>query len=202
MTQGPGNGPAPATASPSATINPATTVYAIDANGDVFGVNSATDTTTDPIPTNGGVLSFVMAPGGQTAYALLNDGLIVPIDTASGRLGTEIQVPSSLSYDAMAISPDGSTIFLSDEQSGFVLPIDIATGRTENVITTGGGPGPMAFSLSGATGYVLDQYADSVTAFSTVSHQVLATIRVGKEPVGISAAPSGTVYVAVAIDAP
>lgn len=187
----------PSTASPvnSHPAGSGATVYAVDSDGYVYGLNAATGTATVPVSTNGGLVDFAMAPGGGTAYALVNDGLIVPVNTASRRTGKTIPVPSALQVGGMVIAPDGTTIYLSDIQNNRVLAISIRTGTVVATIPTGVAPGPIAFSLSGRTGYVINRNADTVTAFSTVNHRVLATVPVGKDAMAIATAPTGTVYV-------
>jgi YVTN family beta-propeller protein len=195
----PGRRPAatPSTASPDNTYpnGSGATVYAVDSDGYVYGLNAATGTATAPVTTNGGLVAFAMAPDGGTAYALVNDGLIVPVNTVSRRTGKVIPVPSALQVGGMAIAPDGRTIYLADDQNNRVLAISVRTGTVVATVPTGAAPGPMAFSLSGTTGYVIDKDAETVTAFSTVNHHALATIPVGKDAMAIATAPTGTVYV-------
>ena len=58
-------------------------------------------------------------------------------------------------------------------------------------------PGPIAIDPSAHLGYVVNQGADTVSVFDTVTFKVKKTIGVGTNPVAIAADPStGLVYVA------
>ena len=65
-----------------------------------------------------------------------------PISTADNRPGKPIstgQMPT-----AIAIAPDGTTVYVANYYSGTVTPIRTATGTTERSIKVGRGPAAIA----------------------------------------------------------
>jgi YVTN family beta-propeller protein len=63
---------------------------------------------------------------------------VTPIDVATGRAGTPIQVGKG--PVAIAITPDGKTAYVASYKASTVTPIDVATGRAGTPITVGNSP--------------------------------------------------------------
>ena len=85
--------------------------------------------------------------GPETAYVVsFGAGTVTPIDVATGRAGTPIQV--EITARAMAITPDGKTAYVVNEDvgGGTVTPIDLATGRAGTPIQVGNAPDAIAIT--------------------------------------------------------
>ena len=79
---------------------------------------------------------------------------------------------------AIAITPDGSTAYVTDNGDGTVTPIDIATDVAGSPIAVGRAPAAIAITPDGSSAYVVNQ------GDGTVTHVLLpstpdATIAVG-----------------------
>ncbi len=136
--------------------------------------------------------------------ASAGSGMVTPIDVATGRAGTPIQVGNA--PDAIAITPDAKTAYVANYgangSGNTVTPIDVATGRAGSPIRVGNGPDAIAITPDGKTAYV-GNYGDKNGNGSTMTPIDLATdragtpIRVGNGPWAIAITPDGkTAYVA------
>jgi YVTN family beta-propeller protein len=74
-------------------------------------------------------------PGGDSAA-------VIPIPAATGQPGTPIKVHVSADPALLAATPDGKTVYLVDERSGTVIPIDTATSTAGAPIPVGPPPAP------------------------------------------------------------
>ena len=115
--------------------------------------------------------------------------------TAADAAGTPIDVGSD-PY-ALAVSPDGSTVWVANGGSDTVQPIPTDTDVAGTPITVGSDPDAVAVSPDGSTVYVADFLSNAVTPISTSDRHRRHPIGAGSEPAGIAVSPDGsTVYVA------
>ena len=80
---------------------------------------------------------MVMSRDGKTLYVALGLGLngVAAIDTATFTVVNTIEIDGEYTH-GLAISPDGTTLYAGDRDTGFVTPIDIATGVAGTPIDT------------------------------------------------------------------
>ena len=98
---------------------------------------------------------------------------------------------------AVAISPDGKTLYVANIASNKVSVVDAATNAVTATIAVGQGPSAVIVSPNGAYAYVGNRDAGTVSVINTATDQVTATVTVGSSPMGLAIAPDGThVYVA------
>ena len=69
----------------------------------------------------------------------------------------------------MAISPDGKTLYVSNEWSDTVTEVDAATFAVKRTLKTGWGPVGLVTDRSGKTLYVANSIADSVSLIDLAS---------------------------------
>jgi hypothetical protein len=99
-----------------------------------------------------------MSPDGKTAYAVgfapvapLTD--VIPIATATGTLGRTSGTDQL--FLALAITPDGKTLYLSTDNLTGVIPYATATNTLGKLIKIpGAGMGNMVFTPDGSTAYI------------------------------------------------
>ena len=86
-------------------------------------------------PTRPAVTVYVAEadPGGDSAA-------VIPIPAATGKPGTPIKVHVSADPALLAATPDGTTVYLVDQGSGTVTPIDTATNTAGAPIPVGSSP--------------------------------------------------------------
>jgi YVTN family beta-propeller protein len=93
------------------------------------------------------------------------------------------QQPGTGCTQAVAVSPDGAKVYVSNG-----LTVAVASAATDAVITqitAGSGPGPLALTPDGKTLYVANANDGTVSVISTATNAVIATI--GNEP-GVASA--------------
>jgi YVTN family beta-propeller protein len=92
---------------------------------------------------------------------------------------------------AVAVSPDGKTLYVSDKTAGCVTVIDVAAGKPVRDIPVPGEPNGLALSADGRTLYVAERKAHAVALIDTATGQITARIPVGYWPVAVALAEKG-----------
>jgi YVTN family beta-propeller protein len=105
---------------------------------------------------------------------------------------------------SMAITPDGTTIYVLDlgssqDKEGLVIPIRTATNTALRPIRIGlAWPFVITIAITpdSKTAYVTNAYTDTVTPIRTATNTALAPIKVRESPLAIAITPDGqTAYV-------
>jgi YVTN family beta-propeller protein len=96
---------------------------------------------------------------------------------------------------AMAAAAPG-TAYVTNEGSGSVTPIEVATNEPGAEIQVGSGPEGIAITPDGKTAYVANVKSFSVTPIELATNKAGNAIKVGGAPEGIAITPDGkTAYV-------
>ncbi len=104
---------------------------------------------------------------------------------------------SAHTASSIGLTPDGTTVFVVNPDSGSVSAIDTASETKLAEIVVGRDPRLLALSPDGQRLYVTSQASATLTILATHPFSVLTKLRVGPEPYGVVAAPTGPlVYVA------
>jgi DNA-binding beta-propeller fold protein YncE len=165
---------------------------------------------TGQISLPGGVSSFVMSRDGKTLYAETGDGELIAVNAATGRPEREFAVSSRPLGQAMMLTPDGRTLYittLSDDLDpiGAVVPVDLRTGAVGLDISVGWDPASLAITPDGRTLYVAIDGLDGemqvapnrVKVIDTATGAVRASLPWRVPPLSLAMAPDGrTVWVA------
>jgi DNA-binding beta-propeller fold protein YncE len=67
-------------------------------------------------------------PGAAWVLGYFEGSPLIPISLASGKLGTPVQIGDGFDDDAIAITPDGQTAFVTQNATNIIVPVDLATG--------------------------------------------------------------------------
>jgi YVTN family beta-propeller protein len=92
----------------------------------------------------------------------------------------------------IAITPDGTTAYVTNAGSNTVTPIAIASNTAGMPIPVGSNPSAIAITSDGKTAYVTNQGSDNVTPIATASNTAGMPIPVGSFPAGIAITADGT----------
>jgi YVTN family beta-propeller protein len=96
----------------------------------------------------------------------------------------------------VAVSPDGSTAYVTNFDAGTVAVIAVASGTVTSTIPAGPNPNAVAFTPDGSTAYVTNIYFGTVTVIDVASGIIASTIPVGPDPENVAFTPDGsTAYV-------
>ena len=98
---------------------------------------------------------------------------------------------------AMAISPDGRTLYAVDKTAGCVVVLDSVAGKKVREVAIAGEPNGLALSSDGKTLYVAQRKANSIALIDTTTGGVTSQISVGPWPVALAVADgTGRLYCA------
>jgi gliding motility-associated-like protein len=134
--------------------------------------------------------------GGFAYITNPNNGTISVINTLTKN------VVSVISYNGwgpwgIAVSPDGSRVYVSDPNNNFVYGINSTTNAQVTAYHLIDAPRGIAVSPDGSRIYVTDEFTNNVVVVNTLTNVTLTTIPVGTSPLGVAVSPDGSrVYVA------
>ena len=98
---------------------------------------------------------------------------------------------------AVAVSPDGTKVYVTNYESNNVSVIDTATNTVISTVDVGARPGGIAVSPDGTKVYVTNEFSSNVSVIDTATNAVIATVDVGNSLWGVAVSPDGSkVYVA------
>jgi YVTN family beta-propeller protein len=182
--------------------------YVTDAGNSPIGstvtpINLVTHKALAPITVGEGPQGIAITPDGKLAY-VANAGAIVtgqvgsigstvtPIDLSTDRALAPITVGNAPL--AVAISADGSTVFVANSYSGSVSPIAVSTNGAGTPIEMQGSP--QAIAVAPSQVYVTNASSststgDNVTAISVAAETAGGAIAVPKNPTGIAVSANG-----------
>lgn len=99
--------------------------------------------------------------------------------------------PRYLSPLAVALSADGSRIYVTEHTGNALAIIDAARGKIAGKVGLPEGPVGIALSADGRRAYVACSKADVVAVVDTAARKVERTIRVGRAPHGLAVSADG-----------
>ena len=121
------------------------------------------------------------------------DGIGV-VDLASRKV--ERIYPSGPDPEAFDVSPDGKTLYVSNEDTSAVAVVDLDKGVVAKSVSICGEPEGVTVAPDGRTVYVTCEADGAVAAIDTTSFQVLAQIPTAPRPRGIVfSRDGGTIFV-------
>lgn len=130
-----------------------------------------------------------MTPDGKIMVACTDSNAADVIDPASGK--SLRRIPLGDEPEAFDISPDGKTIYVSNEDEGEASFVDAQTGKTLKSIKVGKEPEGVKVSADGKTLYVTSEVASLVHVIDVASAKVVKNVKVGKRPRRMAITPDG-----------
>lgn len=121
-----------------------------------------------------------LTPDRQLMVACTDSNAADLIDLASGK--SLRRLPLGDEPEAFDISPDGKTVYVSNEDSGEASFIDFASGKITRSVKVGGEPEGVKLSADGKILYVTSEVASLVHVIDTASGRLLKNIKAGKRP--------------------
>ena len=111
------------------------------------------------------------------------------IDPASGQ--SLRRIPLGNEPEAFDLSPDGKTIYVSNEDDGEASFVDAATGKVLRSVKVGKEPEGVKVSADGKTLYVTSEVASLVHVIDVANATVVKNVKVGKRPRRMALTPDG-----------
>ncbi len=173
--------------------------YVVATNGDVTQIATATDTVTGTVNVGGIPRALAISPDGTTLYVSNWTSSVSVIDTATLTVSSVINTNENQSW-AIAVTPDGSQVYVAYNHGINVLKSDVAVISTATGQVTARIPvSPiqdslegMAVSPDGASVYVTVGDQEEVAVISTATDTVSATITGLEDPVAVALNAAGT----------
>ena len=172
----------------------------------LIDTDPSTPVVVDDIPVGNRPFFGAVTPDGTRAY--VSHGISSSVALIDAVLDSVIDVdpstPASIDYipvgsfpGMVAITPDGTRVYVASFLFDGVSIIDTATNLPVPGILTDGGATGVAITPDGTRAYVVNFEADNVSVIdidppSGTFHTVIATVSVGNEPTGIAIMPNGT----------
>jgi PQQ-dependent catabolism-associated beta-propeller protein len=130
-----------------------------------------------------------LTPDGKIMVACTDSNVADVIDPATGK--SLRRIPLGDEPEAFDISPDGKTIYVSNEDEGEASFVDALTGKTLKSIKVGKEPEGVKVSADGKTLYVTSEVASLVHVIDVASAKVVKNVKVGKRPRRMALTPDG-----------
>ncbi|RXA21923.1 PKD domain-containing protein [Methanosarcina sp. MSH10X1] len=146
---------------------------------------------------------------GPYAYITSSDtATVYVIDTATNSITDIIDTETYTTTDdwyggdqpfGVAVTPDGTRVYVTNEGSGTITVIDTTTNNVTALVDVKGVPRGITVSPDGTKAYVVTASGTrgTVSVIDTATNNVTATVKAGNDPQGVAVSPDGTeVYVA------
>jgi PQQ-dependent catabolism-associated beta-propeller protein len=125
----------------------------------------------------------------QLMVACSNDQAVSVFDLKSQKAVNRI--PLGEDPEMFDLSPDGKTLFVSDEEEAELSIVDIASKSKKIAIKVGKEPEGVKVSPDGKTVYVTSEVASMVHVIDVASQKITKNIPVGKRPRRFAISPDG-----------
>lgn len=130
-----------------------------------------------------------LMPDGKVMLACTDSNAADIIDPASGKSVRRLTLGDE--PEAFDLSPDGKTVFVSNEDEGEASFIDAATGKVLKSVKVGKEPEGVKASADGKTLYVTSEVASMVHVIDVAAGKVVKNVKVGKRPRRMAITPDG-----------
>ena len=128
-------------------------------------------------------------PDGKIMVACTDSNAADVIDPATSK--SVRRVPLGEEPEAFDVSPDGKTLYVSNEDAGEASFIDAESGKQLKAIKVGKEPEGVKVSADGKTLYVTSEVASLVHVIDVATAKVVKNVKVGKRPRRMAITPDG-----------
>jgi PQQ-dependent catabolism-associated beta-propeller protein len=179
----------------------ATLVYvSAESSGEVVVVDPNRASVVARIPVGKRPRGLVVSPDGRYLYVALSgsprggphvdESTLPPADRAADGIGVvdlserklRRTLPSGQDPESFAISADGKTLYVSNEETAQLSVLDLNSGQIKAKVSVGKEPEGVTLRPDGKVVYVTSEEDGTVTAVDTATLAVLHTIATGKRP--------------------
>ncbi|MEJ1965000.1 MAG: beta-propeller fold lactonase family protein [Gammaproteobacteria bacterium] len=144
---------------------------------------------------SGSPIAGLPSPGGARKH---DDGDLPPDRSADGIGQFDIAARKLVKIirgvsdpEKLAVTPNGKRIFVTSEDTGTVVVLDAASGKTIASANVGDAPEGVRINPDGRTVWVTSKSAQQVSVIDIASNRVLKQIKVGQRPRSIAFTPDG-----------
>lgn len=152
-------------------------------------IDLATLTVKGTVPTCKRARHIQLTPDRKILVACTDSNVADLIDPATGK--SLRRIPLGDEPEAFDLSPDGKTLYVSNEDEAEASFIDVASGKTLQSIKVGQEPEGVKVSADGKTLYVTSEVASLVHVIDVASAKITKNLKVGKRPRRMAITPDG-----------
>lgn len=186
------------------TPHDAARIYVSNEDGDSISVvDGQTQAVVATIPVGKRPRGMRLSPDGRTLYVALSgspkagpgvdESKLPPPDRAADGIGVVVlasmklvrTLPSGADPEAFDLSPDGKTIYVSNEDTAQASIVDVATGAVRKTIAVGREPEGVAVRPDGRVVYVTSEASNEVDVIDAAGGEVTARIPTQARPRGV-----------------
>lgn len=159
-------------------------------------IDTETNEPINEIKFNGGVHGIDLSGDGQYLYVSLSPGLGNDGNGALAVLKTDTlekiaEIDTVVGSSHVAVTPDGSQVWLAHANGGKVSVIDTKTNTLVKTIKVADVPNEVAISPDGKWAFVANVGSDLVSVIEIDTLEVIKTIQAGDGPHGVTVSPNG-----------
>ncbi len=168
-------------------------------SGNILVLNTANDREIATIPIGEGRPRGVqVSPDGKTIYVAVSDDdpfqvgdddAIVVIDARTRKVRDRL--PGGTDPEQFVVSPDGTRLYVANEDAGTASIIDLRTKKVITTLTVGIEPEGVAISPDGRWVYVTAETSNTVSVIDTELGRVVASFLVDVRPRAVAFSPDG-----------
>lgn len=169
---------------------------AMAGGGEVWAIDTATDTVVAKVPVGMHPAHVVLTPDGRFAYVTNGgDNTVSVVDTSARRVVAAI--PVGKYPHGVRVSPDGKQAYVANLKDGTVSVIDTASQKEVAQVPAGKGPAQVGFTPDGRLAFVSLSEENAVAVIDPATRKVTRKVAVGTVPIQLYATPdSRTLLVA------
>lgn len=182
------NGTPPAAAHAAHQGMPGAAHAAMTTPGEVWAIDTATDTVVGKVPVGKHPAHVVVSPDGRWVYVTNGgDNAVSVVDAAAMK---EVATIATGAFPhGIRLSPDGRQAYVANLKGGTVSVIDTASRQQVASIPVGRGPAQVGFTGDGRLAFVSLSQEDRVAVIDPKTHEVVRKVAVGDGPIQLFATP-------------
>lgn len=156
--------------------------------GEVWAIDTVTDTVVAKVPVGKHPAHVVLTPDGRFAYVTNGaENSVSVVDTTARQVVATI--PVGAYPHGIRISPDGKQAYVANLKGGTVSVIDIEARKEVTQIPAGKGPAQVGFTPDGRLAFVSLSEEGKVAVIDPKTRKVIRKVPVGTVPIQVYATP-------------
>jgi YVTN family beta-propeller protein len=161
---------------------------AMEGRGEVWAIDTTTDTVVAKVPVGKHPAHVVLTPDGRYAYVTnAGENTVSVLDTTAQQVVATI--PVGTYPHGIRISPDGKQAYVANLKGGTVSVIDTEARKEVARIPAGKGPAQVGFSPDSRLAFVSLSEEGKVAVIDPATRKVLRKVAVGTVPIQVYATP-------------